>query len=114
MRSTEDVKPGPTLITTPQVERAFQAQKDLLNSREIGELVDKGLVREIVVDPTTIPVSLEVNVKGGTYDGIGSAEYVEARVPRIYEGIAVRVSTERPDRKTPAFGVVSDPSQKSK
>lgn len=70
MRSTEGFKPGPTLITTPQVERAFQAQKDLLNSREIGELVDKGLVREIVVDPTTIPVSLEVNVKGGTTTGL--------------------------------------------
>ena len=80
-----------------------------METREVRELVDKQIVRAVIVDPTTVPVSLEVSVNEGTYDGLDSVSYVQARVPQVYQGVPVRVTAEKLDTGNPGFGYFSKP-----
>jgi hypothetical protein len=105
-------KAGSAIAWTPETEMASQAQRDFLNTKEMRELVDKEVVSLVIVDPTTVPVSLEVEVNDITYGGMGAVEYVQARLPEAYEGFPVRVTAEKLDSGD-SFGILSKPADKS-
>ena|SRR5215469_10742808 len=110
--TSQNLKSG--LITMPETDQAFRAQRDLLDSEEMKQLVELNLVNGVVVDATNAPVSLEVNVNKGTYNGTDSASYVAARLPRHYDGIPVSASSDSLDTKLPAFGILLKPSDNSR